>query len=359
MLKVPMKAKATRGDTVLSLRAIGKDAKLDPFAVGDTVSEAIGYKAKATVDNVGRYTIRVRTTEQANKLTRIRKLNNGEKVRFERHASLNVAKCIIQHPLITDTNDETLATKLRDQGVVKVRSINPDRRLKIVHIEGTKVPQHIMIGLIKCRTQKYYNMPKTCRKCMRIGHITENCAGEARCGGCSGLHTGTCNKDPHCINCGDNHPPLSKTCPLYQQEKAIIRLQTDNDIPPKKARKAYMAKAKGRYLPLPTEGNLNEDPSSEDEIEEVNTEDSTEDSTRLESGEGEASTSGSKAATQKTNRRKPKARRTSGRRMSAKRRKEENNNEEDEVDDFILQAELDLIRKRQEELGLLNDDEDP
>lgn len=260
------KTKAKQGETVIELRAAGKEGtKLDPFAVGAMVKNTIGYNATASINGSGAYIIKAQTDEQANKLTKVKKLGDGTKVKITRHATLNTIKCLIQSPLITDMPDEELATKLRDQGVTKVRSIKPNNRLKIIYINGTTTPRHIWIGLIKTKTMKYYNMPKTCRKCKELGHITEMCEGTERCGQCSGVHKKKeCKKTPHCINCNEAHPPLSKGCPSYQQEKAIIKLHTDQDIAPKAARKQYQARNKGKYIPLPAEREPEEEPTTEE-----------------------------------------------------------------------------------------------
>lgn len=262
--------KAKTGDIVLTLRAAGQtDTKLDPFAVGDTVTNAIGFIAKATVDANGHYTIRTKSDEQAKKLTRLKKLNNGQRIKVERHAILNTAKCVIKNPLITDIPDETLELKLKEQGVVKVRSIKPDNKLKIVHLAGTKVPPIIRIGLINVKTQKYYDMPKVCRNCKRIGHITDTCESDRHCENCSGAHTekGLCKKPPHCSNCGGDHQPLDKTCPAYVQERAIIKLKVNQDISMRQARSKYKTKAKKKYIPLPAERTQEEMTSEESDNE--------------------------------------------------------------------------------------------
>lgn len=253
-------AKAKKGEIVLFLRGVGKSAgKLDPFEVGETVRKAINSNAGAKEDGHGNYILRARSEEQALKLTRLKKLGDGTKIKIDRHATLNTVKCIIQSRLITDMPDDKLALRLQNQGVVKVRSIRPENRLKILHVTGTKVPPSIMIGLIKVRTETYYGMPKVCRNCKQIGHITDACEGGLHCGNCSGVHATNkvCKRSPHCVNCGGNHQPMEKACPLYVQEKAIIKIQVDQKIGPYQARRVFMKKA-NRYIPLPAEGKANE-----------------------------------------------------------------------------------------------------
>lgn len=250
----PFNRKVKKGEIVLTIRPVKEGTVLDTFAVGDTVQQAVNHTGKGSVDDNGVYTLKVYSDEQALKLLKTKKLVDGTKVKIERDAHRNKVKCIIEHKTITDYPDEVLAGKLRDQGVIEVRSIKPERRLKIVTIKGTKVPTYIQLGLLRTKTRTYYNMPRSCRKCMELGHITEDCRNGPRCGTCSGSHKeGGCGGTPMCINCGGDHPPLDKKCPAYSQERAIVKLLTDGKLHPRRARSIYKAKAKGRYIPLPAE----------------------------------------------------------------------------------------------------------
>lgn len=250
----PFNKKVKKGEIVLTIRPVKEGTVLDTFAVGDTVKQAVNHTGKGSVDDNGVYTLKVYSDEQALKLLKTKKLVDGTKVKIERDAHRNKVKCLIEHKTITDYPDEALAGKLQDQGVIEVRSIKPERRLKIITLKGTKVPAHIQLGLLRVKTRTYYNMPKTCRNCMELGHITEDCKNGPRCGVCSGSHkAGGCNGTPMCINCGGDHPPLNKQCPAYSQEKAIIKILTDGKVHPRRARNMYKAKAKGRYIPLPAE----------------------------------------------------------------------------------------------------------
>lgn len=365
--KVNMKG-ARGGEIVLTLSAAKKDAKLDPFDVGETVCKALGYKAKAKTDEEGRtYTFKVSSEEQAKKMTRTKKLNDGTKIKVERDANLNTVRCIIQSKVITDMPDDTLTSRLKDQGVISVRSIKPERRLKIVTLTGTKVPPHIRVGLLTVKTEKYYNMPKVCRECKQLGHITEACGNAPRCGVCSGGHEErTCKRPPYCLNCGGGHPPLDKACPTYQQEKAIIKLHTDLKIPPKLARKKFMAKVKSRYIPLPAERSADSESDSESEGEPV------EDPEQTDTQKTPEKVTGSRIPNTPSDHGSPTGPRTVKRKQKpetkpgkpSKRRstrlasttendrsdaKDTKSVDEDDNDDFLLDAERELLRRRLEE----------
>lgn len=252
------RAKQTyRGDIFLTLSAKGGDGKLDPFVVGDTIEKAIGYKAKAEINTDGSYLIRVQSEEIANKLTKLKKLNDDTKIKIEKHKWLNKSKCVIKHDSIKEITDETLMKRLKPQGVTGVRSIKTNKSIKILEINRSAPPEYITLGLIQVQTQKYYPMPRVCHRCKEIGHITEKCLEKTRCGSCSevGEHGDNCTKPPWCTNCKGNHPPTSKRCPLYTQEKEIIRIQIDHNLAPSAARRSFRSMAGKHYLPLPISSN--------------------------------------------------------------------------------------------------------
>lgn len=103
-----------------------------------------------------------------------------------------------------------------------------------------------------------------------LGHITSSYNGPIRCGVCSDTHESNMECNP---NCGGNHHPLDKDCPLYKQEKSIIKIQTDKEIPPGRARRELRLKARGKYIALPEERKESIDLSFDDsETETGNTE---------------------------------------------------------------------------------------
>lgn len=262
----------TLGGTILTIRPKDPKTVLDPFAVGDTIKPYTSKNTVATTDNTGTYYIRVHTDEAVRKLTKTTKLKDGTPTLIQKQIRLNTVKCIIQHPTITKMTDETLGQRLKSQGVTKVRGIGPNGRLKVLHISGTRIPQHIMLGPIQVRTETYYPMPRVCRKCKAIGHITETCTARVtRCGTCSEEHdTTTCTKSPQCINCGDGHTPLDKVCPVYKQEKAIIKIATDQSTSLGNARRIYRNKTKHTYIALleeKLEATSNTDVDTDDDLE--------------------------------------------------------------------------------------------
>lgn len=250
----PKPSPAMESGIWITLRSVGvNNPELDPFVVGDTVKERVEEVLDTQVQKNGDYLIKVRTEEQARRLLSLRKLGNKQKITCERHGSMNTIRCVISHPSIIRMEDETLCKRLGEQGVIAVRSIKPNNKLKILTIKGTVVPKTVRIGLLKVNTTPYYPMARFCRNCWEVGHITDDCMGEARCGNCSGKHEmERCNYAPYCGNCGEEHKPATKECPVIRQEKAITKIQVDLNIAPRKARKIFK-KRNHSYIPLPEE----------------------------------------------------------------------------------------------------------
>lgn len=242
------------GGIWLTLRSIDtKRPDLDIFTVSEDIEELVGDVLDLQPQKNGEYLIKVRTEEQANRLVRLKRIKKEQKVKFERHDRMNSCRCVISHQTITNIDDDTLLKKLSGQGVTEVRSIKPMNRLKIITLSGTVVPKRIRIGLLYVNTTPYYPMVRFCRNCWEVGHITQNCSNKERCGNCSGSHEAVgCERAPFCGNCGGDHRPAAKSCPLILQEKAITKIQVDQTLPPRKARKVYRKKNKG-YIRLPEE----------------------------------------------------------------------------------------------------------
>lgn len=224
----------------LTLKEVtGNNDRIDPFNLKKTVWGLAGDVGEVKVSKDGEYTIQC-TAKQSEHLTRIKKLEDGTKVKCTPHSTLNTVRCVISHGSITRMSNEKLEKELAPQGIKKVKGFGPNLSLKLLTIKATTVPSTINIGLIKVKTKPYYPMVKLCKKCQRIGHFTEKCTNDEKCKNCSAdLHTLNCKKKPLCGNCGGDHRPTDRTCPVYVQEKAIIKMAVDGGIPPSRARKEY------------------------------------------------------------------------------------------------------------------------
>lgn len=92
------------------------------FSVGTTVREAIGEVEGAEIDNeTENYIVSVKSEAQSKKLLKLRKLDDGFKIRVERHAQMNTCRVTIRSNLVTNMPDDSLLKELAKQGVIGVK----------------------------------------------------------------------------------------------------------------------------------------------------------------------------------------------------------------------------------------------
>jgi len=133
--------------------------------------------------------------------------------------------------------------------VVEVRRLN--RRQKIdgeikyvpsrticLKFAGQILPKYIFLCRNRYEVTPYVSKVKICFSCQRIGHISKNCKGKARC-----LYCGEDKHDPpsscpkkdceefKCINCQGDHLATSFQCPLIDRHKRILALAASENIP--------------------------------------------------------------------------------------------------------------------------------
>ena len=110
---------------------------------------------------------------------------------------------------------------------IRVRAI---RRLgpTVVSIQfDGSLPSHILFpfsyGNQATKVEPYSPGPKQCMKCFGFGHMAILCTGPLRCLQCGGENHIAANcqgRTPKCPNCGGQHAPLWKECPVNQEKKA-------------------------------------------------------------------------------------------------------------------------------------------
>ena len=88
--------------------------------------------------------------------------------------------------------------------------------------------------------EKYFPPPSRCAKCQMFGHWKNRCRGPTRCVNCGQSHGElACTNLPSCYNCHGSHPASDPNCPRFRQEKDIILLSYENDIPFAEARNLF------------------------------------------------------------------------------------------------------------------------
>lgn len=115
-----------------------------------------------------------------------------------------------------------------------------DRQLIIVTFEGNFIPEKIKINLTSFSVEPYVHPVVQCYSCLRYGHTAKLCKSKSqRCQICTEVHT----KDSECPNPGsfciycqtNNHPTISKECPMYTKQHNIKREMAFKNISFKEA----------------------------------------------------------------------------------------------------------------------------
>ena len=110
-------------------------------------------------------------------------------------------------------------------------------------------PPSIKVGYCSYKIDKYYPNPLRCGKCCRWGHSASSCRSGIVCSFCSqrGHSKETCQSPtPQCINCGEAHSSLSKTCRAYLTEKSICHTAVDMNVSFKDARRIMQSQSRQR-----------------------------------------------------------------------------------------------------------------
>ena len=113
---------------------------------------------------------------------------------------------------------------LRNQGISKAKriTIQRDGQIRptntiILTFESHVPPKQIKAGHLNVKVDLYIPQPTQCFKCQRFGHHRQNCNINNTCPRCGEEgHIETreiqCQKNPKCVNCGENHSAYSKDC---------------------------------------------------------------------------------------------------------------------------------------------------
>lgn len=172
------------------------------------------------------------------------------------HRKLNTIQGVISENDLRETSEEELVEGLASQGVVGARRITLRRdgverktRHIILTFDSTTLPETIKAGYLQCRVRPYVPNPQRCFKCQRFGHGSRNCRGRDTCAKCSTKEhvADACNNEPHCTNCSGNHPAYSRLCPMWKDEKEVLKLKVTENITYAEAKKRFAFISKGSY----------------------------------------------------------------------------------------------------------------
>ncbi|XP_017472371.1 PREDICTED: uncharacterized protein LOC108363506 [Rhagoletis zephyria] len=184
-------------------------------------------------------------------------------VSIDLHGTLNTCKGTIFDLNPANTDEQEILDGLKSQGVVAVYKFTkiqngekvPTGRI-VLTFNLYKVPADIDIAWYSVKVEEYFPTPMRCLNCQLLGHTTKKCNNNRTCE--------TCNFPPHhpevclrtmCANCLGAHSASYKDCPLYEQQKQILKIKTQNKCSYNEARRLYK-------IQNPLSGNLKQTYSS-------------------------------------------------------------------------------------------------
>lgn len=191
------------------------------------------------------YALKVRSKKQLDRLLAMNRLDDGTMIKITKHANLNSVRCVINCPSMINVPDEDVLSYLKNQRVTQIRRITRKSKTGtekentatvILTIDGTRMPEHVDVGYLRCRTRPYYPAPMLCFQCFAFGHTSKKCQQkEQTCGQCAKTHIimkgERCSAAPFCPRCNTNsHSISSRNCPVYKTEDAIQRIRVDKGI---------------------------------------------------------------------------------------------------------------------------------
>ena len=91
------------------------------------------------------------------------------------------------------------------------------------------------------RVEQYISNPLRCYKCQKYGHHEDDCRGREVCGKCGQQnpdhHINDCQFPYKCANFGGGHQVYAKSCKNWRQEKEVLTIKHQNNIPYNEAHK--------------------------------------------------------------------------------------------------------------------------
>ena len=145
------------------------------------------------------------------------------------HNSLNSSKGVVKSFELKHATDEEMKENIK--GVTDARRIVIQRDGKtiatntiVLTFDTPKPPTKIDVEYLQIEVRPYIPNPMRCFKCHRFGHTKNNCRGKELCPNCGQEgHTENCSAESWCRNCRKGgHKSISKECPKWKEEKAIL-----------------------------------------------------------------------------------------------------------------------------------------
>ncbi|XP_058817899.1 uncharacterized protein LOC131681208 [Topomyia yanbarensis] len=227
--------------------AMGNEQSLpyNPFLIHLSLKNAIGREpnevVKASKEARGTQYILKTSSRVYGQLIEMTQLINGTNVEITQHPTLNKTAGVIYDLDTKNLSTDLILEGLKAQGVIevgritkKVSGIPTNTPLLVVYFEGSYLPDHVYLGMLRVNVRRYYSSPMQCYRCGRFGHGSNNCKEKEICLNCGTEHETTmenpCKKTSYCINCKGEHSARDRTCSVYEAEKHLVKVKTDNNI---------------------------------------------------------------------------------------------------------------------------------
>lgn len=121
-------------------------------------------------------------------------------------------------------------------------SLIPTQMVK-VFFSGLTLPKTTVIDCVERRVRHFIPKVRRCLKCLRFGHLKDQCKAKIRCPKCSEGHdVKNCRGlVVTCVNCGSSdHDSVSLICPQFKREQQIVKLKQEMGISYDEARRKVM-----------------------------------------------------------------------------------------------------------------------
>ena len=218
---------------------------LHPFIIQEYLTHNIGENLKTKKLLNGNLLVEVNNEKQARKLKQNKQIHDINTF-SEPHRSLNVRKGVVKCAELDKLTEEKLVRYWAKEGVSHVKRIHVFRdgtpkptSTLILTFETHELPTHIWAGYLRLPVTIYIPQPLRCFKCQKYGHHQSACKGKAACQVCSGVghDSKTCGEKAHCMHCEGDHPPSSRSCPRWKQEKEVCRVKAERNVSYPEARR--------------------------------------------------------------------------------------------------------------------------